>query len=220
MQIRDLTNQRFGKLLVLYKTDKRKKNSVIWVVKCHCENVIEITSRSVTCDQKKDCGCTSKSEKMKKYSINEKYFEKPNTENSYWAGFIAADGYINDYKCKYRRASIMLSKRDINHLEKLKEQSKYTGPVLIRYRPNKKSKNKYFCLLQISSSNWIKDLETNFQIVPKKTHILNPPKLEYPNNLAFIAGFIDGDGCISFSKKKKWKYITITIVCASIKMIT
>jgi len=31
-----------------------------------------------------------------KYECNESYFSVPNIENSYWAGFIAADGYIND----------------------------------------------------------------------------------------------------------------------------
>lgn len=31
---------------------------------------------------------------LKKYSYNDNYFRTPNLENSYWAGFIAADGCV------------------------------------------------------------------------------------------------------------------------------
>ena len=54
---------------------------------------------------------------MKYQNKNETFFEKPSRVNSYWAGFIAADG------CVYRNTlKITLSKKDKAHLEALSSQ--------------------------------------------------------------------------------------------------
>jgi len=55
----DLTNQRFGKLTVLYKTDKRKNGSIVWHCKCDCGNECDISAGNLTRTNKptKSCGC-------------------------------------------------------------------------------------------------------------------------------------------------------------------
>lgn len=40
-KINDLTNQRFGHLTVLEKTDKRYAGYVVWKCKCDCGNIVE-----------------------------------------------------------------------------------------------------------------------------------------------------------------------------------
>ncbi len=57
MRIINVKGERFGKLLVLEKTDKRepKTNSVIWQCKCDCGNIIEIAWRNLK--RVSHCGC-------------------------------------------------------------------------------------------------------------------------------------------------------------------
>lgn len=53
-----------------------------------------------------------------KIKHNTEFFKEPNTLNSYWAGFIAADGCIQQYKDNRQPTlAINLKSSDINHLE-------------------------------------------------------------------------------------------------------
>lgn len=58
---KDLTNQRFGKLVALYPTDERLKTSVIWVCKCDCGNLCKKASSYLINGDTKSCGCLNKS---------------------------------------------------------------------------------------------------------------------------------------------------------------
>lgn len=51
---------RFGKLVVLEKTDKRLNRSVVYKCKCDCGNIIETTSTRLTHGFTKSCGCYQK----------------------------------------------------------------------------------------------------------------------------------------------------------------
>jgi len=55
---RDLTDKRFGRLTVLGDSGKREGHgSVIWVCRCDCGNIKEISSRLLTTGHAKSCGC-------------------------------------------------------------------------------------------------------------------------------------------------------------------
>lgn len=58
--IRDLINKSIGNLLIVEKTDKRKRNSVIWKAKCICGEYTEITNEQFSKKKKKSCGCLQK----------------------------------------------------------------------------------------------------------------------------------------------------------------
>ena len=54
---KNLTNQRFGKLVALYPTEKRDScRSIIWHCKCDCGNEIDISSHSLQ-QGTQSCGC-------------------------------------------------------------------------------------------------------------------------------------------------------------------
>ena len=53
--IRDLTNQRFGKLTALYPTDKRQTNHVIWHCRCDCGNDCTAASRELKSGRAVSC---------------------------------------------------------------------------------------------------------------------------------------------------------------------
>ena len=63
---------------------------------------------------------SSYKDRINKYEINHDFFDEYNNINSYWSGFIAADGYVDRKSC---RIGIKLSHKDVEHLIKLK---KYT----------------------------------------------------------------------------------------------
>lgn len=56
---RDLTGQRFGKLVALEPTDKRRNTSIVWLCQCDCGNTKEIASDHLTRKKypTKSCGC-------------------------------------------------------------------------------------------------------------------------------------------------------------------
>jgi hypothetical protein len=130
-----------------------------------------------------------------KYKCNELFFDKLNELSCYWAGFIAADGYIGIQKRKYGRRylSIELSRKDKGHLEYFKEHIGSTHPI--------GNTIKKCCKIKIFSNQLALSLKKNFNIVNCKTFIYHPPKLKDSMMSHFIRGYIDGDGCIKFTKK-------------------
>lgn len=134
----------------------------------------------------------------KKYEKNLNYFHQLSLENCYWAGFIAADGCIINQNI----ISIELAIKDFSHLQKFADCVGYTG--IIRTNKDKVVVRIY------SVKECVDDLNKNFNITPRKTFTLQPPNLVDDNLiLAFIIGYIDGDGCINLQKEK---YTRLTIM--------
>ncbi len=139
----------------------------------------------------------------RKYSVNNNFFSKYTLENCYWAGFIAADGCLesNTY-C----LSIGLSIKDKKHLQNFNQLIQNTNPL----RSMKKRDNKTI-RLRICSKTIYNDLIKKFNITPKKSLTFNLPKLKKKFILAFIKGYIDGDGWIINTQNGKYKYLTLGI---------
>lgn len=55
--IKDLTGQRFGRLVVLKETDQRCNNRVIWECLCDCGNKHYVQSGSLLSGRTRSCGC-------------------------------------------------------------------------------------------------------------------------------------------------------------------
>ncbi len=56
-KIKDLTGQRFGRLLVTEKTDKRIHRHVVWECVCDCGTKCFVKSSALTLGQTQSCGC-------------------------------------------------------------------------------------------------------------------------------------------------------------------
>lgn len=56
---KDLSNQRFNKLVALEPTEKRSGSAVIWRCKCDCGNICEVSSANLQNGHTKSCGCLS-----------------------------------------------------------------------------------------------------------------------------------------------------------------
>lgn len=142
------------------------------------------------------------------YTKNDSFFFKANNLNSYWAGFIAADGCIKMSKNRGPILSIKLHQQDVNLLEEFKSQTKYTGNI--NYRDYN---NSYVDIVIANSYQWTSDLSINFNIIPKKSLVLKPPLIsDVDLQLQFIIGLIDGDGSIFFRQyKDNKKYLELSI---------
>lgn len=59
-RFRDLTGQKFNRLLALEPTEKRSNGSVVWKCQCDCGNICYIDASSLTKERTKSCGCLKK----------------------------------------------------------------------------------------------------------------------------------------------------------------
>jgi len=56
-RIKDLTGQRFGRLVVLYDTGERKNRKVVWHCKCDCGSEVDVIGSDLTSGCTTSCGC-------------------------------------------------------------------------------------------------------------------------------------------------------------------
>lgn len=157
----------------------------------------------------------------KTYCKDETFWETPNVLNSYWAGFFTADGCLlkNSTSDNYGFV-ISLCSRDLAHLEQLKNDVKFSGEIKTYQRKNyKKETLKGVSTLGIFSiRKWMQDLEKNFGIRPDKTKRFVPPNLgNLKLELAFLKGYVNGDGWIIRNKCGK---MTIGTVSSNLNILS
>jgi len=143
-------------------------------------------------------GLTGNANLGKRYSTDLEFFRTPNVLNSYWAGFIAADGCVSG-----NRLSIGLNLKDRAHLEKFVFDCGFTGPVSPPYANGSVQ-------VSISCKRYVEDLRKNFNVVERKSLTLMPPGLlNRKCSMAFVCGLIDGDGTVGL---KEGGYLLICCV--------
>lgn len=57
-QKKDLTGKRFGKLVVLRKTENRKQGAYLWLCQCDCGNICEKPTGELNAGTATSCGCS------------------------------------------------------------------------------------------------------------------------------------------------------------------
>lgn len=67
---KDITNQRFGKLIAIKELNERhpSNNKILWLCQCDCGNIVKLPLSSLTSGNTSSCGCIN-------YSIGEKNIE-------------------------------------------------------------------------------------------------------------------------------------------------
>lgn len=130
-----------------------------------------------------------------KYHADYDVFEVINTpEKAYWLGFIAADG------CNYSREhnatiTIRLNQKDKEHLEKFRDFCKSNAKIKEYTTSEGFSNNSKMCKIALNSKKMSQDL-TDKGVVPNKSLILKPPRIEAEFYKPYILGYFDGDGSI------------------------
>lgn len=133
------------------------------------------------------------------YATNKKYFSSPNLENSYWAGFLAADG------CLWKRGDaveVSLQAKDKGHLQCFANCVGYDGKIKKRKSAGSfHTEQDAYRIIFYGVQQWHIDLRSNFNVTPQKTKSLTYPDLNRELELAYIIGYIDGDGCFSYCER-------------------
>lgn len=89
----DLTGRKFGKLIVLKDSGKRKGNSVIWRCQCTCSNhtVVDVSAGNLRSGHTKSCGCMvghhsnfKAGDKVGKLTIIKDTLERTNNKDIIW----------------------------------------------------------------------------------------------------------------------------------------
>jgi len=119
--------------------------------------------------------------------------QTPNAD--FWAGFLAADGYINE---QHNRISIALQAKDENFIGDFAEWCG-SGHKLARWENA--------VALRFTSEAIVRDLRLYYNVGNAKSMTLIPPKRQ---SLYFVAGYWAGDGGIWFSGRRREVYFTGT----------
>jgi hypothetical protein len=123
--------------------------------------------------------------------MNHEYFSHLDLKKCYLAGFFAADGYIAPNK---KSITINLQEKDKVILDLFKEE--WQSSLSIKKGHNK-TYDTYYYRFNCTSEQICNDLNTKFNITTKKSLTLMPPNLyDLQMQLAYIVGYIDGDGCV------------------------
>lgn len=144
----------------------------------------------------------TQSECVRKYNINEEYFNEIDTKNkAYILGLLWSDGCN---KLSKANVTIRLQKEDEHILMSIKKEMECEQPLY--YRHGIQSHHKDVCSLEINSSK-ISHRLNELGMYPNKSLTLKYPNwLDEKLHSSFIRGLFDGDGCI-----KKYGYgATIT----------
>lgn len=132
---------------------------------------------------------------IRRYNFNHSFFATPTVLNSYYAGFIAADGYIHEER---KVMTVQINQQDRIFLENIKKDTFHEGKILGPYKDD-------IIRLDFNCSQQIcQDLKNSFNITGRKTFTLQPPKIQDELALAYIIGYIDGDGSICNARTKYW----------------
>jgi hypothetical protein len=130
-------------------------------------------------------------QKIKKYSQNDLFFNSFNSKSVYWAGFIAADGYIIR-----NTLNIKLKSTDKFHLLKFIKDLN-SNRIVLDYKGKRNNTITYSSQISLTSDQIVKDLYEKYNIVPNKSLILSPPNItDITYTDCFIKGYFDGDGTI------------------------
>jgi hypothetical protein len=60
LNAKDLTKQRFGRLVAIRPIEKRSKGHIAWECICDCGNIVVVASSRLRSGKTKSCGCLSK----------------------------------------------------------------------------------------------------------------------------------------------------------------
>lgn len=135
---------------------------------------------------------------MRKYNLNENFFDELNEKSAYWLGFLYADGSVRMKNGRSGELKLKLKDTDKGHIQKFLDDLGSNTPL--KCGISKKDKSK-FCYALINSNYMVKKL---FELgcVQNKTQKIRLPKLNKDLMSNFIRGYFDGDGSISRVKNR------------------
>ena len=153
-----------------------------------------------------------------RYSYDISYFKNIDNEHkAYWLGFIAADGCVkNPNKAGVKKLSLEVSSVDRGHLEKFKEDIKYTGEI----RDYISNHDTSYSRIYVSNGSIANDLDT-LGVHERKSLTIRFDDFDVPKHLMkhFIRGYFDGNGCITYAIRRPNRTTFKITICSTENML-
>ena len=133
-----------------------------------------------------------------KYTFDINFFDNIDCESkAYWLGFIYADGVVTG-----KVFQIKIHNKDINLLEKFKQDIKSTHPIHTYFTNQGYSNNTTYCTILFTNEVFVNKLIMKGVLKQKSLILKFPTNDQVPNHLIhhFMRGYFDGDGSIYCSK--------------------
>ena len=127
--------------------------------------------------------------RIRKYAINDRFFNTWGRKSAYIVGLILADGNLSPSGREFS-----ISSKDIELLEKAKRALESEQPI-------RKINGKNLYMLSIGNKRMVNDLE-KIGITQNKSKTLTMPDVPDEYFFDFLRGYIDGDGMIDYRHKK------------------
>lgn len=162
--------------------------------------------------------------KFQKRAFDTSYFDIIDDEHkAYWLGFIMADGCISHPSKETSGASrltLNLSIKDIELLQRFKEDIQASNSIIEEYTPNGTYGKNRMCRLSVTSIEFCRSLK-RYGIDRFKTGKETIPVDKIPRYLMrhFIRGFFDGDGCATYSKRNEVIKPMISFTSANVEFL-
>jgi len=135
----------------------------------------------------------------RKFPVCDTFFESIDSEEkAYCLGFLFADGCNSG-----RRLEVSLAKQDRDILEIISGWL-LCGHVNVKEYKSKKKNTQNRVAIYVVSKKLCADLE-KLGCVPRKTFVLKFPEIPQCLHHHFIRGYFDGDGSLTFYKRKQRK---------------
>lgn len=141
-ECKDITGQRFGRLVALERTEERKTEGVVWKCQCDCGNICYVSLGNLTQGKTKSCGCLNnelRKERMEEYLETHKGEFSPNYKQD-----------LTDEERELKRNT----EEYVEWRNKIKEQANYTCDCCGKHGGNLHSHHLY-------SYSIYKDLRTD-----------------------------------------------------------
>lgn len=138
----------------------------------------------------------------RKNFFDETFWDSPNLLNSFWAGTMAADAGIGECDGCPQSLNWEISVVDEPYMDEFIKNIKFTGE---KKHYSKKTKNGTISntvKIGVHSREWVDILGNNFNITPRKANRISiPDHFSEDLKMAWLIGYINGDGCIYLSKE-------------------
>lgn len=147
--------------------------------------------------------------RLSKFSCNDLFFSRLDSENKlYWFGFLLADGHVHKPKTGGKYLEINLGMKDIAHLELLRQNLGYSGPIKeMTVHHTKAHKTYRHVNLRIKRARLVEDLERYGFSLIKDGDITQLTQFSDGQIRHIIRGFFDGDGSIYVVRKNLVWYL-------------
>lgn len=136
------------------------------------------------------------------YNLNDNFLDEEKPEKYWLLGILASDGCIKNNQIQIEQSGDF----GLKTIQYIKSLLSAESPI---YHYETGFQISY--MIQMSSKKMVNDL-SKYNIVPNKTKTYRYPEIPDKYASSFLAGYVEGDGCVTISKGNHCDYLNASFV--------